>query len=73
MAYANTETMRIGGSRFIAQVREILGAVSRYAARQTAFRQTLNELETLTDRELADLGISRADIRRVAREAADLA
>ncbi len=31
------------------------------------FRTTVNELERLNDRELADIGIVREDIRRVAR------
>jgi uncharacterized protein YjiS (DUF1127 family) len=31
-------------------------------------RQTIRELERLTNRELADLGISRCDIREIARQ-----
>lgn len=34
------------------------------------YRQTVNELSRLTNRELADLGINRADIPYVARKAA---
>ena len=34
------------------------------------YSRTLQELESLSNRELADLGISRADIGRLAREAA---
>jgi uncharacterized protein YjiS (DUF1127 family) len=41
----------------------------RWAAYQT-YRDTLAELETLSDRELNDIGISRWDIRRIARESA---
>lgn len=44
----------------------------RWAAYRT-YRRTLGELETLTDRELNDIGLSRWDIRRVARETAVLA
>jgi uncharacterized protein YjiS (DUF1127 family) len=36
------------------------------------FRQTVNELDRMTDRELHDLGIGRHDIRRVARTAAGI-
>lgn len=32
------------------------------------YRKTLAELESLSDRELADLGISRLSIREIARE-----
>lgn len=31
-------------------------------------RQTIRELERLTNKELADLGISRCDIRTIARQ-----
>lgn len=34
------------------------------------YRQTVRELSRLSDRDLADLGISRFDIDSVAREAA---
>ena len=34
------------------------------------YRDTLRELNSLTSRELDDLGITRGDIGRVAREAA---
>ena len=34
------------------------------------FRRTYRELSTLTDRELNDLGISRFDLQRVAKNAA---
>lgn len=72
MAYASIDTTRISDFRLGAQIREFLGTVSRHAARQAAYRRTLNELRVLTDRDLADLGIARADIRRIAQEAADL-
>ncbi len=34
------------------------------------YSRTVTELQALTNRELADLGIARADIQRIAREAA---
>ena len=39
-------------------------------ARRAVFNQTVRELNSLTDRELADLGIARADIFAISREAA---
>jgi uncharacterized protein YjiS (DUF1127 family) len=42
---------------------------SRYA-RWQRYRRTLAELERLSPRELADLGLSPYDIQRVARDAA---
>ena len=40
-----------------------------FVARRKLFRQTLEELNSLNDRELGDLAIARHDIARVAREA----
>ncbi len=34
------------------------------------YSRTVAELESLSTRELADLGLGRSDIRRIAREAA---
>ncbi|MEP5154093.1 DUF1127 domain-containing protein [Planktotalea sp.] len=39
-------------------------------ARRKVYKQTRSELISLNDRELADLGIPRASIRRIAMEAA---
>lgn len=38
-------------------------------AQYRIYRTTLNELAQLTDRELADMGIHRADIRTITHEA----
>ena len=40
--------------------------------RQARIKQTVRELSVLTDRELHDLGISRSDIYRIARSAANV-
>ena len=48
-------------------------AVSRMAAaraRRSLYRRTVRELGLLSDRELADLGVNRASIHSVARDAA---
>jgi uncharacterized protein YjiS (DUF1127 family) len=37
-----------------------------------AYLETLHELQVLSDRDLADIGISRGDIERIAHEAAEL-
>ena len=42
---------------------------SRYSTWKR-YSRTVKELESLTSRELADLGISRSDIPRLARDAA---
>lgn len=52
-----------GLSDFVAHVRETL-------ARRRLYRQTVAELSQLSDRELADLRLTRSAIPSVAREAA---
>jgi len=69
MAFANTDrTLSFGlAERFSA-----LRATAQEAlGRHRVYRQTLQELDALNDRELADLGISRSDIPRISREAAN--
>lgn len=48
-------------------------AARAHGERYAAYRQTLRELNACSDRELSDMGISRFDVRRLAREAAALA
>ena len=43
--------------------------VARTFSAWIKYRQTMNELGRMSSRELQDLGIERADIRRVARAA----
>lgn len=51
------------------QVDKLWAEFRRRRAINRALVQTRNELSALTDRELLDLGLLRADIDRVAREA----
>lgn len=48
----------------------IFAQLGEALARRRIYRRTLNELRQLSDRELADLGISRMTIVDVAHEAA---
>jgi uncharacterized protein YjiS (DUF1127 family) len=48
----------------------MFGSLKDRMARYKRYNRTIKELTFLSDRELADLGISRFDIRRIAREAA---
>jgi uncharacterized protein YjiS (DUF1127 family) len=50
-------------AKFLADARD-------YMARRSVYRQTLRELNELTERDLADLGMSRSNIRSVAYDAA---
>lgn len=51
-------------------VKTLPAGVSRWVHRRLAIARTVSELEAMTDRELADIGIMRWDIDRVAREIA---
>ncbi|KGJ06796.1 Uncharacterized conserved protein YjiS, DUF1127 family [Paracoccus halophilus] len=50
-------------AKFVADLRDNM-------ARRSVYRQTLRELDELSDRDLNDLGLSRSSIRSVAYEAA---
>ena len=66
MAYVNVRTTATLRDRFTA----LLATVQDYRARNTVYRQTVRELNMLTDRELGDLGINRLSIERIAHDAA---
>lgn len=68
MAYA-TETRAAGGP-LLQKVAEFRAFVADRFARYQVYRETMGELTNLSDRDLADLGIARGDIHRLAVEAA---
>ena len=68
MAYA-TET-RTTGLTLGHRIGELRTNLADRWARYTTYRNTLNELSALTDRELADLGIARGSIQGIATFAA---
>lgn len=68
MAYVNsTPIARKGFADRVAALRDLV--MTAIAQRRT-YARTVAELNSLTDRELADLGISRISIPEVAHEAA---
>ena len=67
MAYVNSRSASLGFSdRFAALVKSAKDAM----ARRRVYNQTVFELHGLSDRDLTDLGLSRANISEVARAAA---
>jgi uncharacterized protein YjiS (DUF1127 family) len=68
MAYVNTTSAARKGfaDRLVALRDTVLTAI----AQRRTYLRTVAELNGLTDRELADLGISRLGIADIAREAA---
>ncbi len=67
MAYTNTSTT---GHTLVEKFADLRAQWAEAAAKRKVFRTTVAELETLSARELADLGISRASIKAIAYEAA---
>lgn len=68
MAYVNSS--RAASYTLADRVSGVLAQIKAHLARRAVYNQTVRELVQLTDRELADLGIARADIHAVAHEAA---
>lgn len=69
MAYAHSHSTAHGAG-FAARISRMIGGLKDTARRSALYRQTRRELDGLSDRDLADLGIQRSMIVTVAREAA---
>ncbi|MEN8889062.1 MAG: DUF1127 domain-containing protein [Celeribacter marinus] len=67
MAYVNN--IRTAAPGFAGITSFFAGLSERYA-RYNVYRETMNELSELSDRDLADLGLARSTIKSVAFEAA---
>lgn len=74
----NQMTLPVGGvagawrgeSRDASRFGQLFASLRRQLAVHRVYKQTYEELMTLTDRELDDIGIARCDIRMIARETA---
>ena len=64
-----TETF-FAGTSFAARLATLRATLADAAAKRKTYRTTLTELESLTARDLADLGIAPGQIREIAHEAA---
>ena len=53
------------------RIAAFVDAIALKLRQRKAYRQTYNELCTMTARDLSDLGMSRGDFRRLSREAAE--
>ena len=70
MAYATQSDRALAGQTLGQRFADLRATLAERAARYRTYRQTLTELANLSDRDLADLGVSRVDIRDIARDAA---
>jgi len=71
MAYATDFRATTHGS-IGDRLRAVMETLRRVRAQRRVYRQTLTELNSLSRRELNDLGIGTCDIPVIARAAADL-
>lgn len=69
MAYQSTTPIQ---SRIEAQFNEFTGSLRTLARKYRVYLRTREELSSLDERDLNDIGIARADIGRIAREHAGL-
>lgn len=70
MAFAHDTHRALQGNSLLGRLAEFRALVSERFARHRVYRQTVNELASLSDRDLHDLGLHRSMIEEVAREAA---
>lgn len=70
MAFVNVNLQNVSGGTVAQLVNDGLARFKAARVRRTIYTQVLAELNTMTDRDLADIGISRLEIRDVARRAA---
>ena len=68
MAYVTSD--RVSGLNPLAWLSNVMANVAQNRAQRGVYLETLHELETMSDRDLADIGISRVQIKDIAYEAA---
>lgn len=66
---AHVTEARIGGTSFLSTLGGLRDDMSSRIAQYRTYRTTLNELRSLSTRELNDLGLAYADLRSIAIEA----
>lgn len=70
MAYLNTNANTLGHNALLDVLRGNTENLRARFAAYRVYRTTLNELRGLSGRELADLGLNRSSLKRIALEAA---
>lgn len=69
MTYAN-DIRGLAGASFSERVTHLFRVIAEARAQRAVYVRTLRELESLSTRDLADLGIARAMIQPLAHQAA---
>ena len=60
--------MAVTENRLVSTIAEFIKLTKKNLARRITAHKTYNELNSLSDMELRDIGISRSDIRAIANE-----
>jgi uncharacterized protein YjiS (DUF1127 family) len=71
MSHTNSLAPHISGFSFGQIIVDAIVDFRDGFAQRAEFRKVFNELDTLTDRELADIGIDRGQIRAIAEASAN--
>ncbi|SMX33741.1 DUF1127 domain-containing protein [Actibacterium lipolyticum] len=67
---AHAQHIQVAHNGFGEWLRQVIAVTRDALERRRVYRQTVSELGALSNRELADLGISRSMIRSLAKETA---
>ncbi len=67
MAYALSNTTTTAAFDIVGKLNEIAAAWKLSRTRRAVYNRTYNELNTLSDRDLADIGVARSQIAGIAR------
>ena len=70
MAFITTNTQNVAGNAFARMITDAIADFKAASARRAVYRDVVVQLEGMTDRDLADVGIARIAIRDVATQAA---
>jgi uncharacterized protein YjiS (DUF1127 family) len=70
MAYMNANTPTVAGNPIARMFADAIADYKAASARRVVYRDVVVQLEGMTDRDLADVGIARITIRDVAKQAA---
>ena len=65
-------TLTMNSISFVSKLMNVFTQYTQYRKQIQVMRQTVKELNSLTDRELHDIGLSRCDIYDVAKSQAKL-
>ncbi len=65
---AHTATLTHGGFNLSARFANLVERIKENRARGAEYNRTYRELQSLSDRELNDIGVRRCDIADIARE-----